>query len=80
MYERTGPNCDGQCEPPIRKGKRLKVRPGLKKDPRRLLTILIHEVLHAESWPLSEDFVTNAAEDIARLLWSQGYRLAGKDS
>jgi len=41
---------------------------------RELLDTHIHEGLHACSWDLAEDFVTQAAKDIARYLHRLGYR------
>ena len=38
------------------------------------LETIIHEGLHAGNWVASEDNVTQAAEDITRLLWRLGYR------
>lgn len=38
------------------------------------LETLIHEGLHAGNWVASEGSVTQAAKDIARLLWRLGYR------
>ncbi len=43
-------------------------------EPKMELDILVHEVLHACSDVLSEDFVDPAATDIANLLWDLGYR------
>jgi hypothetical protein len=38
------------------------------------MTDLIHELLHVENWSLDEEWVEHAAEEIARVLWDQGYR------
>lgn len=41
---------------------------------RKLLTIGIHEMLHAEFPRANEKTVTQAAEDIADALWRMGFR------
>lgn len=41
---------------------------------RLLLTIAIHEMLHAEFPEATEEIVTQAAEDIADALWRIGFR------
>lgn len=47
---------------------------------RRRLTVEIHESLHSAFGPtLSEEAVTQAAEDMARIMWSLGYRLPKDD-
>jgi hypothetical protein len=45
-----------------------------RRTPRRSMTDLIHELLHVENWSLDEEWVEHAAEEIARVLWDQGYR------
>jgi len=42
---------------------------------RSLLETIIHECLHAIFPQLSEESVTAAARDIARVLWALGYRV-----
>lgn len=75
VYDRVPLDSDGICDAPNTKNKRIRIRPGLKKCPKLLLETLIHEGLHAESWPLDEGFVKQAASDIANLLWRQGFHL-----
>ena len=69
-------DCDGQCDAPTDKRKRIKLAPRLKKDPRRLMEVVIHELLHACDWSKAEEWVEPTAEDIARVLWKIGYRLS----
>lgn len=73
-YERTPPGKEADCDPPTAPGKTIRIRPGLKRYPRRLLEALIHESLHAANWSLDEDHVEKVAEDLAALLWKQGFR------
>lgn len=67
-------NADAFCEPPEAKHKRIVLRRSLARSPRVLCEALIHEALHASSWPLSEEFVTQFAEDCERLLYKLGFR------
>lgn len=41
-----------------------------------LLETTVHEALHLADWKASERSVTRRAKYIARVLWSQGYRLS----
>lgn len=66
----------GQCDPPTNTKKQIKLAPRLKKDPKRLLEVVIHECLHAADWSKAEEWVDPTAEDIARVLWKMGYRLS----
>lgn len=68
-------NNDGECDRPDTPNRRISIRSGLKKDPLALLETLIHESFHGGEWPLSEEFVTRAAKDAARIAWDQGFRL-----
>lgn len=63
----------GDCEGPHVAGKKIRVDPGLVGE--KELEVLIHEFLHASDWHRSEEWVTEAAQDIARALWRIGYRL-----
>jgi len=52
----------------------IRIRRSLKG--RRALNVLVHEVLHASRPELSEEAVTETANDIERVLWRCGYRCA----
>lgn len=65
-------DCDGFCDPPDAKSKRIRVKRSLA-EPRRL-EVLIHEMLHACSWDTAEEAITDSARDIAAVLWKLGYR------
>jgi len=74
-------DADGACDSPDATGKRLIFRRGLLQRPRRLLTVAIHEALHAADWTKDEtEWVEPIAEDIARLLWKIGFRLVPTDA
>lgn len=65
-------DADGTCDPPMSKGKRIRVNSSLKGE--RRLEVTIHELLHAAHWDISEEAIEGAARDIARVLWRVGYR------
>ena len=76
VFERSprcaGSLCDGFCEPPGYKGKRIVIKANMP--PRRELDTIIHELLHAACWDLDEECISETATDIARVLDSLGYR------
>jgi len=65
-------NADGECDAPGHVGKAIRIAARLRGQ--RRLAVLIHEMLHACGWPLDEEFVDQAAHDIAHVLWRLGYR------
>ena len=69
------PGCDGECDPPTTKGKQIRLPARLKRDQRRLLTVILHECLHASDWTKDETWVESTAEDLARALWKTGFSL-----
>ena len=76
MVFASTPGCDGECDPPTKKKKQIRLHSRLKRDPRRLLEVIIHECLHAADWSKAEEWVEPTAEDIARALWKAGFRLS----
>jgi hypothetical protein len=62
----------GRCDNPNKKGKRISIDEDLCGE--ELIEVLVHEAIHASSWDLDEDAVTETAEGISRLLWKLGYR------
>jgi len=56
----------GDIQPPHIKGKTIRISRGGPGS--RILETLIHEMLHACLWDLSEDSVEKTAEDITRTL------------
>jgi hypothetical protein len=62
----------GDCDPPDRKRKEIRVESGLRGEER--LEVVIHELVHAAGWHIDEGFVERFAEDAARVLWRLGYR------
>lgn len=63
----------GDCSDPNRTGKTIRYYMGLKGE--RRLDVLIHEMLHACFWDISEESVEESATDIARALWRVGYHM-----
>ena len=62
----------GSCDAPDSKGKTIRIRRSLRGRDR--MTVVVHELLHAALWDLSEESVDETAEAVARVLWSLGYR------
>jgi hypothetical protein len=62
----------GDCDPPDRRAKEIRVAAGLRGEER--LEVLIHELVHAAGWHIDEGFVERFAADAARVLWRLGYR------
>ena len=62
----------GDCEPPTKVGKQIRVSSSLKGEER--LEVIIHEMIHAAGWHLDEEYVHDFARDVARALWRLGYR------
>lgn len=58
--------------------RKILIHSGLKRN-RQRLECECHEFLHAAFPAISESAVTEAASDLARILWSLGYRLPPKD-
>ncbi len=56
----------GTCGHPESPEKQIRVEQGLRGE--ALLEVVIHEVLHAANWHLDEEFVTEFASDVARIL------------
>ncbi len=62
----------GKCNPPDKPCKALVFDNTLKD--KFKLEIEIHEALHALFFDMSEETVTEAAEDLTKFLWRLGYR------
>ena len=70
-----GMECDGTCEPRDLPRPKIRVVHGLNDE--RELDVFIHEMLHACFWDLDETPITEAATDIASVLFKLGYRKHG---
>ena len=70
--------CDKPGRPDSTEYPAIRLPEGLPfKEDRRAkqgLTTLIHEMIHAEDWDLSENRVDQIAVDMGGLLWRLGYR------
>lgn len=62
----------GDCDHPPGRHPTIRIRRNLPQ--RDLLDTAVHEVLHASLPALSEEAVTETAHDIARVLFSLGWR------
>ena len=65
-------NQGGDCDAPHIPGKTIRVNSKLSGE--KLLETILHECRHAADWGQSEEYVTEEARDIARILWRLGYR------
>lgn len=61
----------GECDPPDKPNKEIRVLERLVGEER--LEVLVHEMLHAASWHLDEEYVKQFAQDMARNLTKLGY-------
>ncbi len=62
----------GECDPPSKTGKEIRIRKGLKGE--ILLDTILHELAHAADQSKDEEWVNEMASDMARALWRLGYR------
>lgn len=69
---------DGLCCPANTKQAKGEIIVHTDLTPKDELETWVHEALHAEFPAMSEDRVTAAGHNIARLLWRLGYRKTGK--
>ena len=63
----------GQCDPPNKQGKQIRIYPAAFKTDHRLMETLIHEALHAACWDLDEELVEDFSHDVARILLKCGF-------
>lgn len=63
----------GECDSPGTKGKEIRISNDIP-DECQLLTILLHEGLHASAWHASEQDVDETSVSLATMLWKLGYR------
>lgn len=61
-----------ECDGPHLKGKAIRVRENLPEATE--LEALIHESLHACDWSKDEEWISQAASDISRFVYAQGWR------
>ena len=64
---------DGDCDSPTSHKKRIRVRKDIKSK-RRLLEVLVHEVIHALNWDKDEQAVVEESAAVAATLWKAGFR------
>lgn len=62
----------GECDAPAIRNKEIRVDKRLQGHDE--LETLIHEMMHATDWRADEEHITEAAKDIAAVLWRLGYR------
>ena len=62
----------GDCDSPTTPSKSIRIDSRLRGE--RELEVILHECRHAADWGQSEEYVTEEARDVARILWRLGYR------
>jgi hypothetical protein len=72
MRHNDGTLCDGLCDPPGVKKKKIRIRQGLE-DKDHMDTV-IHECLHAADRSKDEDWVSAVAKDLTNVLLKMGYK------
>lgn len=74
LFERLAKTrqCDGLCDPPQKPGKKIRIEQSLSGE--RRLEIILHELMHAGHWDMSEEAVEEFAADAARILTKLGYK------
>lgn len=68
---------DGLCSDPNTPNRTIRYYCGLKGE--RRLDVLIHEMLHACFWDISEESIEQSASDIARALWRFGWHMDNEE-
>jgi hypothetical protein len=63
----------GDCSDPNNPNRTIRYYCGLKGE--RRLDVLIHEMLHACFWDVSEEGIEQSASDVARSLWRLGWHM-----
>jgi len=71
----SGPpgDADGVCRAPASDDPQIRIRATLRDE--ELMRVLIHEMMHACLWDLSEEAVDETSADVATALYGMGYRL-----
>ncbi len=67
----------GDCSSPNSPNRTIRYFSGLKGE--RRLDVLIHEMLHACFWDVSEEGIEQSASDIARALWRFGWHMSDEE-
>jgi hypothetical protein len=62
----------GDIDPPDQRGRAIRISREAKG--RRLLIVLIHEMLHGCFWQIDEDVIDQSSIDIGDALWRLGFR------
>lgn len=69
------PKDDGRCDSPDTPNKKIRINPNVKRNDIHYLDVVLHELLHAAHWNLSEEAVEEYATNAAQLLYKLGFRL-----
>lgn len=66
IFGGTAPDEDGRCDAPDIPKRKIRLRRGLRGDV--LLETVIHEVVHAAAFHVDEEYVSEFAADLTRIL------------
>jgi hypothetical protein len=64
----------GDCDPPDTPNPKIRIDNGIRRNRDRMMAV-IHEVLHACQWDLSEEAVAEISRDMANVLHKLGARI-----
>lgn len=62
----------GKCDPPDKADKAIRINRKLTGEEK--LDTQLHEIFHALAWHVDEEYVEQAATEVARALYRLGYR------
>ena len=65
----------GDIDNPTVKSKKIRVSTKIEDNSEELLEVVIHECLHGLFWDISEEAVTESAQDLAKVLYDLGARI-----
>jgi len=65
---------NGRCDSPDTPNKTIRIQQGLGSFDE--LETIIHEMLHAGQWDMSEEHTAGLAHDLASAMWRLGWRKA----
>jgi hypothetical protein len=65
----------GDIDNPSTKAKKIRISNKVEDETEELLEVVIHECLHGLVWDLSEESVSESAQDLAKILYRLGARI-----
>jgi hypothetical protein len=65
----------GDIDNPDVKSKKIRVSTKIEDETEEMLEVIIHECLHGLFWDISEEAITDSAQDLAKILYELGARI-----